>query len=142
MRVTTDQLQTTNVHLGDGVTMLPPAPAPTPTPPAPVVGTVAKARGVTPVRKGTVRVKIACPGAAPAGCGGHVGLELAKGGTSLGKAKRYQVKAGRKATVAVRLSKKGLARLRVGRVVKVRVELTAPGSRKVLAKRTITVRRA
>ena len=50
--------------------------------------------------------------------------------------------AGERRQVRVTLSTKGLKRLRPGRAVKVRVELTAPGSRKVLAKRTIRMRRA
>ena len=142
VRVTTDQLQTTNVDLGDGVTLVPPS---VPTPPVPgggSVGTLPKVKGVTPVKRGRVAVKVACPTSVAAGCRGVVGLELAKGGKSLGKGKAYAVKAGRKAKVTVRLSGKGLSRLRPGKVVKVRVELTAKGSSKVLAKRTIKVRRS
>ena len=94
------------------------------------------------MKRGKVAVAVSCPKSVAGGCRGVVGLELAKGGKSLGKGKAYAVKAGRKAKVAVRLSGKGLARLRPGKVVKVRVELTAKGSSKVLAKRTIKVRRS
>ncbi|CAM3573097.1 Vgb family protein [Nocardioides zeicaulis] len=144
VRVTTDQLQTTNVDLGDGVTIVPPTvPTPPPAPvPAAVVGTIAKVKGVTSVRRGKVAVPVTCPEGAATGCRGVVGLELAKGGKSLGEGKAYVVRAGKKAKVKVALSKKGLKRLRPGKVVKVRVELTAKGSSKVLAKRTIRVRRS
>ena len=135
VRVTTDQLQTTDVDLGDGVTMTPPA-APTR-----AVGRLPKATGVTPVRRGKVAVRVVCPKAAAGGCAGRVGLELAKGGKAIASTKAYRVKAGRKKTVMVKVSRKGIRSLRPGRVVRVRVELTAPGSRKVQAKRTIRVRR-
>lgn len=143
VRVTTDQLATTNVDLGDGVTMIPPA---TPTPPAPVPGTtpagaIGKVKGVTPVRKGKVTVPLTCPATAAGGCTGRLGLELAKGGKALAKPRGYTLGAGKKSRVKVTLSKKGLRQLRPGRVVKVRVELTAPGSKKVVAKRTLEVRR-
>ncbi len=142
VRVTTDQLQTTNVDLGTGVTLIPPAVPPTPTPPAAAsVGTLPKVKGVLPVRKGKVTVPVACA-AGGAGCQGRLGLELAKGGKALAKPKGYTVKPGAKAKVKVKLSKKGLGRLRRGAVVKVRVELTAPGSKKVLVRRTVKVRRA
>jgi virginiamycin B lyase len=142
VRVTTDQLGTTNVDLGDGVTMIAPT-TPTPTPTGgTAAGAVAKVKGVRPVKRGKVKVPLSCPAAAAAGCAGTLRLELAKGGKALAKSKRYQVAAGKKATVTVKLSKKGLAKLRRGKVVKVRVELSVPGSKKVAAKRTIKVRRA
>lgn len=142
VRVTTDQLQTTNIDLGDGVTMIAPGAGGPPAPGGAAVGTISKVRGVTPVRRGRVVVPVRCPKGSAAGCRGKVGLELARGGKGLGKAKAYAVKAGKKATVRVTLSKKGLKRLRPGKVVKVRVELTAPGSTKVQATRTIKVRRS
>ncbi len=142
VRVTTDQLATTDIDLGEGVTMIAPGTTEPPSPGAASVGTIPKVKGVTPVRRGKVVVPVKCPKGTAGGCRGRVGLELAKGGKSLGKAKAYAVKPGKKAKVTVKLSKKGLKRLRPGKVVKVRVELTAKGSTKVLAKRTIKVRRA
>ena len=71
-------------------------------------------------------------------------IELARAsiaGKALARPKAYRVAAGTKARVKVKLSKKGLRLIRRGRVVKVRIELTAPGSKKVLVKRTIKVRR-
>ena len=144
VRVTTDQLGTTNVDLGDGVTMVPPTtptPPPPPVPGAAAVGAVPKVTGVTTVRRGRVTVPVTCPATAAGGCRGRLGLETAKGGKALAGKKAYTVAAGTKATVKVKLSKKGLTQLRPGRVVKVRVELTAPGSGKVLATRTLKVRR-
>ncbi|MBC2932476.1 hypothetical protein [Nocardioides sp. zg-1228] len=137
VRVTTDELQTTDVDLGDGVTMIPPT---SPTAARPV-GRLPKAKGVTKVRRGKVAVRVACPARAAGGCAGRVGLELAKGGTAIAPRKAYRIEAGRTKTVAVRLSRKGMRSLRAGLVVMVRVELTAPGSRKVQASRTIKVRR-
>ncbi|MBS2939820.1 hypothetical protein KDN32_18930 [Nocardioides sp. J2M5] len=142
VRVTTDQLATTNIDLGDGVTMIAPGTTEPPSPGAASVGTIPKVKGVTPVRRGKVVVPVKCPKGTAGGCRGRVGLELARGGKSLGKARAYAVKPGKKAKVTVALSKKGLKRLRPGKVVKVRVELTAKGSKKVLAKRTIKVRRS
>jgi virginiamycin B lyase len=143
VRVTTDQLATTNIDLGDGVTMVAPATPAPPTPPAPAaaaVGALPKVKGVTTVRKGAIRVPVLC-GRDVAGCAGRLGLETAKGGKALARPKAYTVASGKKARVKVRLSKKGLRLLRPGRVVKVRVELTAPGARKVLVRQTIKVRR-
>ncbi|SEC21337.1 virginiamycin B lyase [Nocardioides exalbidus] len=142
VRVTTDQLGTTNVDLGDGVTMIPPGGGGggggggTTT----VVGTLPAVKGVTPIRKGRLTVPVKC--AKGAACAGRLTVELAQGGKTLAKAKSYRVKAGKKAKVSVKLTAKGLKRIRPGRVVKVRIELTAPGSKKVLAKRVIKVRRA
>lgn len=143
VRVTTDQLQTTTIDLGDNVTMIAPAVTPPPPPPAGAaqVGALPKVKGVLPVRKGKLKVAVRCPAAAAAGCAGRVGLDLAKGGKALARPKAYQAAAGKKATVTVKLTKKGLARLRVGKVVKVRVELTAAGSSKVVSSRTVKVRR-
>lgn len=144
VRVTTDQLQTTNVDLGTGVTMIPPATGPTPTPTTPgavSVGTLPKVKGVTPVKRGRLKVPVACPTSATAPCVGRLGVETAKRGKALAKAKPYSVRAGKKSKVTVKLTKKGLKQLRRGKVVKVRVELTARGAKKVLVKRTIKVRR-
>lgn len=142
VRVTTDQLQTTNVDLGDGVTMTSPTAAPAPTTPGGVsVGTIPKVNGVTPVKRGKLKVPVACPASATAPCVGRLGVETAKGGKALAKAKPYSVRAGKKSKVTVKLTKNGLKQLRRGKVVKVRVELTARGAKKVLVKRTIKVRR-
>ena len=141
VRVTTDQLGTTNVDLGSGVTMVAPTAPPTPQPAVAAAGTLPKATGVTKVKKGRVAVPVACPASATGGCAGKVGLETAKGGKALAKQKTYKVAAGKKAKVKVKLSKKGLRLVRPGRTTKVRVELTLPGSKKVQVKRTIKVRR-
>jgi virginiamycin B lyase len=139
VRVTTDQLGTTNVDLGDGVTMIAPAgPGPGPGPGRAVVGTLPAVKGVTPVKRGRLPVTVKC--ATGAACAGQVTVKLGK--KSLAKARTYRARAGKKATVQVKLTAQGLKRLKPGRVVKVRVELTAKGSKKVLAKRTIKVRRA
>lgn len=145
VRVTTDQLGTTNVDLGDGVTMIAPGGGGgggggnggggTTT----VVGTLPTVKGVTPIRKGRLTVPVKC--AKGAACAGKLTVKLAKGGKALTKAKAYKVKAGKSAKVSVKLTAKGLKQVKPGRVVKVRIELTAKGSKKVLAKRTIKVRR-
>lgn len=141
VRVTTDQLQTTTIDLGEGVTMIAPGVTPPPPAGAKAAGALPKVKGVLPVRKGKVKVAVRCPATAAAGCAGRVGLDLAKGGKALAKPKAYQAGAGKKATVTVKLTKRGLKRLRVGKVVKVRVELTAAGSSKVVSSRVVKVRR-
>ena len=144
VRVTTDQLGTTNVDLGSGVTMISPASPPPPPPPTPTattaVGSLPKVKGVAKVRRGRLTVPLTCP-AGTTGCAGRLRAELARGGKALARPKAYRVAAGTKARVKVKLSKKGLRLIRRGRVVKVRIELTAPGSKKVLVNRTIKVRR-
>ncbi len=141
VRVTTDQLQTTNVDLGTGVTMISPTTTPTPTPGAASVGTIPKVKGVAPVKRGRLKVPVACAAVEAAPCAGRLRVETAKGGKALARPKAYSVKAGRKSAITVKLTKKGLKQLRRGKAVKVRVELTAPRSKKVQAKRTIKVRR-
>jgi virginiamycin B lyase len=141
VRVTTDQVATTNIDLGNGVTMTAPT-APTPPPAAAATaGKLPKAKGVTKVKKGKVTVPVSCPASAAGGCVGRLGLETAKGGKALAKQRAYKVAPGKKAKVRVKLSKKGLRLVRPGRTTKVRVELRLPGSKKVQAKRTIKVRR-
>ena len=139
VRVTTDQLGTTNVDLGTGVTMIAPT-VPTPPPATKAVGTLPRVPGVTKVKRGRLAVRVACP--AGAGCEGRVRIELARSGKALARTKSYAVAAGSRTNVKLKLSRKGLRSLKPGRVVKVRIELTRKGSTKVLAKRTIKVRRS
>lgn len=143
VRVTTDQLQTTDVDLGDGVTMLPSDIPPTPTKAAPA-GKLPKTKGVTRLRRGVLPVKLRCPASAAAtdGCAGTLRVELASGKKAIAKPRRYFALAGATAKVPMAIYRKDLRKLRRGKVVKVRVELTKRGSRKVVAKRIIKVRRA
>ena len=141
VRVTTDELQTTNVDLGDGVTMVPPSTGGGGGTTTALVGTLPKVKGVVPVTRGKMKVRVACPKSASTTCAGRLRVELAKGGKALAKTKKYSVKPGKKSSVSVKLTRKGLGKLRRGKVVKVRLELTSRDSSKVLVRRTIKVRR-
>lgn len=138
VRVTTDQLRTTNVDLGDGVTMLAPNAAAGSLP----VGKVGKVRGVQKLKGGLLRVPLKCPASASTGCAGKIRIELARGKRPIAKPKGYQAQFGAKATVAFRVYGKELRKIRRGTVVKVRVKLTRNGSKKAVAQRVIKVKRA
>ncbi|NYE36734.1 virginiamycin B lyase [Nocardioides cavernae] len=143
VRVTTDQLGSTNVDLGDGVTMLPSDIPPVPTKAAPV-GKLLKSKGVTRIEGGVLPVRLKCPRstAATQGCAGTLRVELASGKKAIAKPRRYSAIPGGAGKVTVSIFKKDLRKLRPGKVVKLRVELLKAGSKKVKAKRIIKVRRA
>ena len=158
VRVTTDQLQTTNVDLGTGVTMkspaAPPTPTPTPTPtsaPDPLppppgatglpTGSIRKPRGTVKV-KGKVPVRISCPTTATAGCNGTLRVLERKSKRQLSRPARYRVASGDTTTVRTKLSRRGTKQLRPGRKVKVILTLTAVGETRPASTRTIKVRRA
>lgn len=136
VRVTTDQLGVTNVDLGEGVTMM----ATNATRATLPVGTLGKVKGVSKLKRGVLRVPLSCPRAG-GGCAGTIRVELASGKKAIAKPKRYTALAGANAKVTFAIHRKVLRKIRPGKVVKVRVELTAPGSKKVRAKRIIKVRR-
>lgn len=135
VRVTTDQLGVTNVDLGDGVTMMPTNATRTTLP----VGRLGKVKGVSKLKRGVLRVPLSCPEGG--GCAGTIRLELASGKKAIATPRKYTAIAGGKAKVSLKIYGKVLRKIRPGKVVKVRVELTAPGSKKVRAKRIIKVRR-
>lgn len=142
VRVTTDQLQTTNVDLGDGVTMLPSDIPPTPTKAAPV-GKLRAPKGIVRLKRGVLPIKLRCPKstAATQGCAGTLRVELAGGTKAIAKPRRYRAVPGANAKVPVSIKKKHFRKLRRGKIVKLRVELTRPGSKKAVVKRIMKVRR-
>jgi virginiamycin B lyase len=133
IRVTTDQLQRTNVDPGDGSVFTQQAAA------RPVVGTVVVPRKPVAVRKGRVPVTIACPKAA-AVCRGKVTLRTTtKAHRPVVRAASYQLKPGKKKTVRLALTKAGTKAVRPGKVTKLRAELTQKGAKTV--RKVIKVRR-
>lgn len=151
VRVTTDQLQTTNVSLGQGVTMIAPGGASGPGGPGGPTGPGGQIRqvGALPkqgtkvvaVRRSRVPVVVSCPRTATAGCAGWLAVEVAKGGKPVTKPRDYAVATGKTQKIKVKMTKKGAMRLRRGKVVVLRAELTAVGAKKPGATRTFKARR-
>jgi virginiamycin B lyase len=132
IRVTTDQLQRTNVDPGDGSVFTQRAHRP-------VVGRVIVPRKPINVRKGRVPVTIACPKAA-AVCRGKVTLRTTtKAHRPVVRAASYQLNPGKKKTVRLALTKAGTKAVRPGKVTKLRAELTQKGAKTV--RKVIKVRR-
>lgn len=132
IRVTTDQLQRTNVDPGDGSVF-------TQQGNRPVVGQVVVPRKPVAVRKGRVPVTVACPKAAAA-CRGTVTLrDLRKGHHAVARTAHYNVKPGKKATLRLALTKAGTRAVRPHRVTKLRVDLTLKGAKPV--RKVVKVRR-
>lgn len=132
IRVTTDQLQRTNVDPGDGSVF-------TQQGNAPVVGKVVAPRKPIAVRKGRVPVTVTCPKTA-AGCQGKLTLRTTtKGHRAVTRTAKYQVKPGKKTTVRLALTKAGTKTLRPGKVTKLRAELTQKGAKPV--RKVVKVRR-
>lgn len=137
IRVTTDQLQQTNVDPGAGSVFTQggggTAPAPA------VVGKPAKPRKPVAVRKGRVPVTITCP-QGDAACRGTVTLRTTrKGHKPVARPAAYTVQPGKQKAVRLALTKVGRKAVRPGRVTKLRVELSATGAKTVRA--VIKVRR-
>lgn len=142
VRVTTDQLQTTNIDLGRDVTMVSPAgPAPVPPPPPttpgipPAPGTtglptgaLVKQRGVVKVKKLKVPVKVTCPASATTGCIGTVRVSVGK--KALTKATSYRLAGGGSTVVKAKVTAKGKKALKMGKKVKVTAALTPVGAKK------------
>jgi hypothetical protein len=103
------------------------------------VGKLGKVKGVSKLKGGLLRVPLSCPQGG--GCAGTIRVELASGKKAIAKPRRYTALAGAKAKVTFTIYGRVLKKIRRGKVVKVRVELTEPGPKKVRAKRIIKVRR-
>jgi virginiamycin B lyase len=124
IRVTTDQLQRTNVDPGDGSVF-------TQQTARPVVGTVVAPRKPVAVRKGRVPVTVACPKASP-GCRGKVTLRTTtKAHRQVARTASYTLEPGRKKTVQLALTKAGARAVRPHKVTKLRVDLTQKGAKTV-----------
>lgn len=151
VRVTTDQLQTTNVDLGEGVTMKaptvpgPPTPPGSPgTPPAPgtkglPTGAVVKPFGVVKVKKLKLPVSVACPATATSGCIGT--LRVTVGKKAVTKTASYRLGSGAKTVVKAKVTAKGKRLLKAGRKIRVTAALTAVGAKKPGTKQTFKVLR-
>lgn len=116
VRVTKDQLRTTNVDPGANSVFTRPGGPGTARQPAGRVK--APARPIR-VRKKTLRVRIACPVAT--GCAGTA-KALDRRGRALTKARGYQLRAGQTKVVALKVTKAGLKRLKT-KPTKVKVTL-------------------
>lgn len=136
VRVTPDQLAANNVDVGSGATygvgtvvVLPYA------------GTVVKPKRTIEVSHRKATLTLACPKKANGGCRGTLTLRTAtKKHAKLGK-HAYSIKAGKHHKVTVKLTKKGLKKLRPGRTTKVRVELTPRGGSRPTYTHKVKLRR-
>ncbi|HVX55070.1 virginiamycin B lyase family protein [Nocardioides sp.] len=136
VRVTRDQLAANNVDVGSGATysvgtvrVLPSA------------GTVVKPHRTIRVSHRKATFTLACAKKAKGGCHGTLTLRTAtKKHVKLGK-HAYSIKAGKHRSVTVKLTKKGLKRLRPGHVTKVRVELTPRGGTRPTYTHKVKLRR-
>lgn len=123
VRVTTDQLQTNDVDLGDGVTMSIGAAGPGGGTPNPLLtGQVAKKQ--VPVRGGGLVVRVKCPNAAAAACAGTAAVQAKK---TLTKAKSFSVKPGKTKQLKLKLTKAGRKQLAGKRSLKATVVLSGGG---------------
>jgi virginiamycin B lyase len=129
LRVTTDQLQRTNVDPGDGSVFTQP----------PAVGKIVVPRKPIAVRKGRVPVTVICPKTAD-GCRGTVTLRTnQKAHRAVARTASYKLKPGKKTTVRLALTKAGTKAVRPGKVTKLRAELTQKGAKTV--RKVVKVRR-
>lgn len=132
LRVTTDQLQRTNVNPGSGSVF-------TQRSNKPVVGTVAVPRKPVAVRSGRVPVTVTCPKKAVA-CRGTVVLRTnTKSHRAVTTSAHYKLKPGKKKTLRLPLTKAGKRAVRPHRITPLRVELKLKGAKTV--RKVLEVRR-
>ncbi|PUA82329.1 virginiamycin B lyase family protein [Nocardioides currus] len=152
VRVTPDQLQTTNVDVGTGATMItgstPPPPGPVPgtpgVPPAPgtkglPTGTMTKPKGVVKVKQAKVPVAVSCPTSATRGCIGSV--KVSKGKKAVTRAASYRLASGTSTTVRAKLTGPGKRIVKPGKRVRLSASLTRVGAKKPSVKRSFTALR-
>lgn len=145
IRVTTDELMTTNINVGAGsqIAPHPTPPVPTPTPgPQPGTGQVGQVKAgkkPLPVKKGTVQLPVACPASSAGGCQGTARIRVGK--KVITKARNYSVAAGKKTVVKLKVTRKGMGKLKRNKPTKATAELTAPGAKKPAVTKGIKLRR-
>jgi hypothetical protein len=122
--------------------------------PAPHTGEVTLERTPRSVRltpKGYVRIRISCPATAVAGCSGRLTVSvLGRGRTgvsasakeSVGKGRRFSLKAGESEDAKVKISRNGRRRVLQKKRAKCRVSVHTPAAtgERVTARKTITVK--
>ena len=143
IRVTTDQLQTTNVDPGAGSVFTQATGGGggggTTTPAATVVGKLQTPKKPVQVKKNKVPVQVVCP-AGGAACEGTVTVTTAKKKPKVvAKKAAYTLQPGQKRTVKLALTKKGKKLVRKGKVTKLRFQLSADGATTV--RKVVKVRR-
>ncbi len=153
LRVTTDEIRTTNIDLGSGVEMTAPPAVPGPGGPGDpggpgqpggpgavsTVGVLGRMPKVSVVKKRRIFVPVACPVTSTGGCEGSVQVVARKGKGALSKAARYGFSAGGSAKIKVTFTAKGMRALKKGKAVKVKVRLSSKGKSSVT--KVIKVRR-
>jgi virginiamycin B lyase len=150
VRVTTDELQTTNIDPGEGSVLVD---NPT-TPPAPVqAGALVTGKKPVKVKKLKLPVTVSCPATATSGCSGKAVVRTAKKvvkpGSSKGKKLRrvvsrtvsYSLTAGQRQTLKLKLTSPGKRLVPQGTIVKLRAELTTAGAKKPSVTATFRARR-
>ena len=124
IKVSRDQLQTTNVDPGAGSVLVGGAAG------AAGLGKVKLGKKPVAVRNNAVALRLACPKEVAQGCVGKARLttNAKKKPKAVSRSVGYQVKAGKKGQLKLKLTAKGLKALKKGKVTKLRLELYAKGA--------------
>jgi len=138
IKVARDQLQTTNVDPGAGSVLVGGAPGG-----AGTLGKVKAGKKPIAVKGNAVELRLECPEDAAQACAGKARLTTneKKKASAVSGSVGYQVKAGKKGTLRLRLTAKGLTALKKGKVTKLRLELYAKGAKQPSVVQVVKVRR-
>jgi virginiamycin B lyase len=138
IKVSRDQLQTTNVDPGEGSVLLGGAAGG-----GAGLGKVKLGKKPVAVRNNAVNLRLACPKEVAAGCVGKARLttNAKKKPTAVSRSVGYKVKAGKKGQLKLKLTAKGLKALKKGKVTKLRLELYVKGAKEPAVVQVVKVRR-
>jgi len=138
IKVSTDQLQTTNVDPGAGSVLLGGGAGG-----GAAVGKVKVGKQPVPVKNNAVALRLACPKDAAQACVGKARLttNAKKKPAAVSRSVGYQVKAGKQGQLKLKLTAKGLKALKKGKVTKLRLELYAKGAKQPSVVQVVKVRR-
>lgn len=137
IRVSRDQLQTTNVDPGAGSVLVGGAAG------GANLGKVKLGKKPVEVRNDAVALRLACPKEVTQGCVGKARLttNAKKKPKAVSRSVGYKVKAGKKGQLRLKLTAQGLKALKKGKVTKLRLELYAKGATTPSVVQVVKVRR-
>jgi virginiamycin B lyase len=136
IKVSRDELQTTNVDPGEGSVLLGASKAAN-------LGKAKLGKKPLAVRNNAVNLRLACPKDASAACVGKARLttNAKKKPKAVSRSVRYEVEAGKKGQLKLKLTAKGLKALKKGKVTKLRLELYAADAKEPAVVQVVKVRR-
>ena len=137
IKVSRDQLQTTNVDPGEGSVLLGGAAG------GANLGKAKLGKKPVAVKNNAVTLRLACPKEVTEGCVGKARLttNAKKKPKAVSRSVGYKVKAGKKGQLKLKLTAKGLKALTKGKVTKLRLELYAKGAKEPAVVQVVKVRR-